>query len=164
MPRMRWELQSFLSARMWLRIIVVTGVIVIPLTLFVQVRFPNLQFDWTAALLKSIGLLALQLVLLLVVHVLLPPRLSVGARAIVVQHGNSARSFAYKKVEGVDLTLHGDGKLRLWITTDGRSHCYGVSPAMDLANLQAVLGDQLAVHDYRLRSNPANHAPLNIAS
>jgi hypothetical protein len=148
-PRMKNELRVLLSPRTWLRIACLTMIVVAVIIVATDALVPNLQFDWAGALLKSVGVLLLQLTLISGVLFLVPPRITVNRRAIVVQHGNSTRSFAQGKVDGLNLSLHDGGQLRLWVTCRGRSRCYGLPRSVDIAALRAILGEELVVHDYR---------------
>lgn len=163
-PRIRRELRTLISPRLWLRVLALVTIIVVPLAAFVQAHVPGLQFNWSLALLKSIGLFGLYISAISIMLMLLPPRITVNHRGISVQHGNSARCCTLAKTEGVNLTLHSDEKCRLWITCANRSRCYGLPTSVDVASLRAILGEKLTVHDYRDEDDELGEIHFRVAS
>jgi hypothetical protein len=86
-PRIKKELAGLCDPRMWTRIVVITVATALALAFAVKRRFPDLEFDWTAALLLSVGACALMLASFTAILWWVPPMIQVNDKGISRQQG-----------------------------------------------------------------------------
>ncbi len=149
--RFRQDLRESFPPFSLIRMASITAVSVAAIAYVVNARVPNLQFDWVMATAKSVGGFSFCMVAMYALNLILPSVIAVKKELIVVAHGNSTSTFRYAnpKFHIVTLVIHADGQRRMWITYGDRSYGYGVPPTVDLDDVQCVLGERLAICDYR---------------
>jgi hypothetical protein len=97
---------------------------------------------------------------------LIPPRVTIRADTILVQHGQSATIIDPKTVTATYLTFHPDDRIRLRICytkkSKAKSRVIGVPPSVDFNKLSQMLPIMPVVRDARNRrlkqQNPQNQA------
>lgn len=84
-PRLKRELTRVLNFWMWVRILLVSLVLIVLLAYFVTHRFPDLEFNWTNAFLISIGLAIIQFPILFAFFWFVPPKIIINAKGVCRQ-------------------------------------------------------------------------------
>jgi hypothetical protein len=155
-PREFREFRSVFRLRSWLRIVVVSAVVVVAIAVLANVLMPGLQFNWLGAFAISVAAIAGILLVFLVLSITIPPLVFITRSRFgwwwppLLHEG-----FSYYKcsdLQSVTVTLRDDGKHYLRFRTKRFCKRIGLSPRVNLSQLLDLFGDQLVVRDRRRHS------------
>jgi hypothetical protein len=138
-PKVKVELFRILNFKMWLRIVA----IVIPLTILLAYgtkrAFPNLEFDWVAALGGSIGIAIAMLALMTAILWFVPPIVSINCKGVFYQQGQSTRQRLRSDIRSITIDFTDPVRPFLHVETSKRPLECGIAPQISLQNLVQFL-------------------------
>ena len=139
-PRLQQELARVLDLRMWVRIFVVSLLLVILLASFVARAVPNLQFDWTRAFSMAFGGILLYLAALLAMFWFVPPRVAINAKGICHQQGQHATWRQHAEIRRIILDRTVQERPRLCVEAAGKKELdCGIASKISLDSLAGFL-------------------------
>jgi hypothetical protein len=146
----RSEWRELVQLDLWMRVIAVsalaTGAIAGVVEVFLRPQLPALQFDWFAALLKSISAIAACLAVHVVLRLAIPSTVSLRPKGISIQWGESVRWFPNEKIISVHLVLRERRRHYLRIVTERGMTRVGIGWRVNLDQVAEFLAGKLVVH------------------
>jgi hypothetical protein len=100
-PRIKSEMSTVLSAKMWVRVLAVVTVIVAGMAFSIKRAVPDLDFDWVRAVVLTVGSLAIYLFIFIGAHLLIPPQIRISPKGISRQHGQSVAWRAREDIQSI---------------------------------------------------------------
>jgi hypothetical protein len=167
-PRELHDFQKSLPLRSWLRIIIVSAAIVVPIALIANALMPGLQFNWLGAFAISVASIVGILLVFPILMVSIPPLVFITENGFgwwwppLLHDG-----FSYFKridLQSVTITVRDDGQHYLRFRTSRLCKRIGIARRVNLDNLLELFGDCLVVRDRRQRGStePASHGSVQM--
>ncbi len=140
------------------KVIVVAGTCGSLIVLGFRLAFPRLPLGGLWILSVQIPGLFLFFYLMSWVYRAIPHRISIFADRVLVQHGSTARHIYKCNIVAASLIVFTDSRLRLRIryTSNSRfrSIVLGLASDINIAELEAILGQRFSIRDARQRFSP----------
>ncbi len=141
-PRLKRDFTGVLNLWMWVRIFVVSLLLVVLLAYFVTCAVPDLQFDWINAFMMAFGGIVLYLAAFTSLLWFVPPSVRINAKGVSRQFGNQIVWRKRSDIRRIILDQTLSEKPRLRVEADGKKEfdC-GIAPKISLNSLVAFLGE-----------------------
>lgn len=155
-PRMLREIREIFAPQSCLRIVLVSAALVLAIYVAVELwlgpAMPAFRFNWLGAFAKGIGGIGVLLALHIILHVAIPPRVTISKRGIARQHGQAVRVTKHGDITAMHLVLRRVARHFIRVETAKRSQRIGLGRRVSLLALEERFGDKLVVHDRRGKS------------
>jgi hypothetical protein len=133
------ELAKALPPAAIVRLVLSVFIIIALAAHYLPKYIPDLEFDWTSALLKCLGLL-IAILASCVLIVMLPPQVQVTRKGIFVSQGQSRARFAYAELAELRIEDRDTNPTLVLRPRDRPAvRRYAISPRVDLNALKEIL-------------------------
>lgn len=136
-PRIKSELSTVLSAKMWLRVVVWVFVIAAGMAFAARRAVPDLEFNWMRAVAVSLSLFAVYFGAVTGLLWFVPPRIRINQKGISRQQGQSARWRRRDDIQSITVDVGDSVHPRLRVESPGKK-AWDVGIAAEV-NIQDVV-------------------------
>lgn len=152
-PPMLRETREIFAPQSCLRIALVAAAVL--LAIYIAVEFwlrpamPAFQFNWLGAFAKGVGGIGVFLALHVILHIVIPPRITITKRGIATQHGQSALLTKHGDIIAVHFVLRPEDRHFIRVETAKHLRRFGLGRRVSPFALEDHFGDKLVVYDRR---------------